>query len=315
MKYVYGPIPSRRLGQSLGIDPIPFKTCNWNCVYCQLGRTAPMTNTRREYAPPDAILAEAAAALAAHPPGTIDWVSFVGSGEPTLHSAIGHMIRRVKALTGIPVAVITNGALLYLPEVREDLRAADAVMPTLAAGEERLFRRITRPWPELTFERLLGGLIDFRQAYTGRLWVEVMLIRGMNDTDDALRALATALKRVGPDAIHLTLPDRPPAEPWVRPPDQEGLLRATAILGALAEIVPPSGGDVDLSGCQDAADAALAVIRRHPIREVDLRRALGRWAPDQVAEALQRLAAGGQARLVMRYGQRFWSYAGARYAD
>ena len=186
MTYVFGPVPSRRLGQSLGIDPIPQKTCNWNCVYCQLGRSTPMTNERREYIPPDAILAEVTQALRSHSPGEIDWVTFVGSGEPTLHSGLGEMIRRVKACTSLPVAVITNGALLYLPEVRADLVLADAVLPTLDAGSADLYRKINRPWPELTFERVVDGLLAFRADYTGKLWVEVMLVRGMNDSEDGI---------------------------------------------------------------------------------------------------------------------------------
>lgn len=314
MKYVYGPLPSRRLGQSLGIDPIPFKTCNWNCVYCQLGRTVPLTNQRREYVPPEAILAELRAALAAHAPGTIDWISFVGSGEPTLHSGLGQLIRAVKRLSDIPVAVITNGALLYDPQVREDLRAADAVMPTLAAGDARLYRAITRPWPELAFERVVDGLAAFRRIYAGKLWVEVMLVKGLNDSEPALRDLAAVLRRIGPDAVHLTLPERPPAEPWVEPPDEEGLMRATAILGGMAELVHPATGSVDLAGCEDVVEAVVAVIKRHPLREVDVARALDRWTAGQVAAALETLAAGGQARLVMCYGERFWSYAGAHYA-
>ena len=134
MNYVYGPIPSRRLGRSLGVDPIPLKTCNWNCIYCQLGRSVPLTNERRAYAPQVAILDEIQAVLGRHQPGDIDFISFVGSGEPTLHSGIGWLIRQVKAMTSIPVAVITNGTLLYLPEVRADLLPADVVMPTLSAG-------------------------------------------------------------------------------------------------------------------------------------------------------------------------------------
>ena len=111
MKYVYGPVPSRRLGQSLGIDTIPLKTCNWNCVYCQLGRTEPLVNQRNDYFPPEEILAEIREVLDSHKPGEIDWVTFVGSGEPTLHASIGWLIRKVKALSDLPVAVITNGSL------------------------------------------------------------------------------------------------------------------------------------------------------------------------------------------------------------
>ena len=127
MNYVFGPVPSRRLGQSLGIDPVPLKTCNWNCVYCQLGRTVPLTNVRRDFYPREHILVEVEKALESHVPGEIDWVTFVGSGETTLHASIGWLIQKVKALTDLPVAVITNGSLLYLPEMRTALSRADAV--------------------------------------------------------------------------------------------------------------------------------------------------------------------------------------------
>ena len=147
MKYVFGPVPSRRLGQSLGIDTIPLKTCNWNCVYCQLGRTRPLTNTRREYIPCQDILTEVQQALSAHQPGEIDWVTFVGSGEPTLHSMLGGLIEQVKKLCDLPVAVITNGALLFLSKVRTELAVADAVLPSLDAGNPRLYRKINRPGP------------------------------------------------------------------------------------------------------------------------------------------------------------------------
>jgi len=315
MKYVFGPVPSRRLGQSLGIDTIPLKTCNWNCVYCQLGRTIPLTNERKEYIPRADILAEVKQALAAHKPGEIDWVTYVGSGEPTLHVGLGWLIREVKALTDLPVAVITNGALLYLPEVRQELSAADAVLPTLDAGNPRLYRKINRPYPEITFERLVEGLIAFRREYQGQLWVEVMLVRGLNDTEEALREIAATLQTIHPDQVHINLPTRPPAELWVQPPDEEGLLRARAILGEVARVVHPAEGDFDLSGYKDMVDAVVAVITRHPMREEELIRTLERWSPGQVQEALQALSLSGRAQVVERYSYRFWSAAPARYPE
>ncbi|MBZ0167919.1 radical SAM protein [Candidatus Methylomirabilis lanthanidiphila] len=314
MKHVFGPVPSRRLGQSLGIDPIPFKTCNWNCVYCQLGRSTPMTNERRDYVPREEIIAEVKDALAAHRPGEIDWITFVGSGEPTLHAGLGMMIRHVKTLTEIPVAVITNGSLLYRHDVREELTAADAVLPTLDAGTESLYRRINRPWPDLTFERLVDGLIAFRQRFSGKLWIEVMLIKGVNDTEMALTDLAAVLRRIGPDEVHINLPIRPPAESWVAPPDREGLARASALLGEIAHVLIPAEGAFDLSGHDNVVDAVVGVIIRHPIPEDDLIKTLDRWTRGQVERALADLAAGGRAQVVTRYGKRFWSYVGARYA-
>lgn len=315
MNYVFGPVPSRRLGQSLGIDTIPLKTCNWNCVYCQLGRTIPLTNMRHEYFPREVILAEVAQALAAHAPGAIDWVTFVGSGEPTLHQGIGWLIRQVKTSTDLPVAVITNGALLYLPEVRAELAAADAVLPTLDAGNAELYRQINRPHPDCTFDRLVEGLLAFRAEYHGQLWVEVMLVRGLNDTAAALREIAAVLQRVQPDQVHINLPTRPPVETWVQPPDAEGLLRALGILGQIAHVVHPAAGSFDLSGYDSVLDAVVGIITRHPMREDELRRALEKWSPGQVDTALAQLAARGQAQVVERYGCRFWSAAPSHYPD
>jgi wyosine [tRNA(Phe)-imidazoG37] synthetase (radical SAM superfamily) len=313
MKYVYGPVPSRRLGQSLGIDPIPLKTCNWNCVYCQLGRTVPLVNTLKEYAPPKAVVAEVREALEAHSPGDIDWATFVGSGEPTLHSGLGRMISDVRELTDLLVAVITNGSLLYLPQVRRALSEADAVMPSLDAGSAALYRQINRPHPEATFERLLEGLMSFRQEYWGKLWPEVMLVRGLNDTEQALQDIAAALDRMRPDAVTINLPTRPPAETWVEPPDEEALMRAVAILGDVAEIVHPAVGSFDLSGADSLLEAVVGIITRHPMRQEELELALAQWAPGNVSTALAELEASGQAQVVERYGSRFWSAAGSRF--
>lgn len=315
MKYIFGPVPSRRLGQSLGIDTIPLKTCNWNCVYCQLGRSVPLTNERREYYPRQDILDEAEKALIAHKPGEIDWVTFVGSGEPLLHTGIGWLIHRLKELTELPVAVITNGSLLFLPAVRQELVAADAVLPSLDAGTAELYRRINRPHPEVTFDRLVEGLVAFRGEYPGKLWVEVMLVRELNDTPQALWDIAKVLQRVRPDAVHINLPTRPPAETWVQPPLEESLMQAMAILGNIAEVVHPTEGSFVLSGYDNLVDAVIGIITRHPMRQEELERTLARWSPDQVNRTLKELASSGRAQIVERYGVRFWIAAPARFPD
>ncbi len=315
MKYVFGPVPSKRLGQSLGVDTIPLKTCNWNCVYCQLGRTQPVTNLRKQYYPPEEIVAEVRETLQAHRPGEIDWVTFVGSGEPLLHESMGWLIRQVKQNTDLPVAVITNGSLLYLPEVREELLAADAVLPTLDAGSEALYRKINRPHAGSTFKRQVDGLVTFRREYQGRLWVEVMLLQGVNDTPEALRDLAAVLEKVQPDAVHINLPTRQPVETWVHPASEEGLLQALAILGDVAVVVHPAEGSFDLSGYDDPLDAILAIITRHPMRETELERTLSRWSPGRVQQVLSDLDASGRAQVVERHGVRFWSSAPSHYPD
>jgi wyosine [tRNA(Phe)-imidazoG37] synthetase (radical SAM superfamily) len=314
MNYVFGPVPSRRLGKSLGIDPIPLKTCNWNCVYCQLGRTRPLTNTRCGYNPRANILAEVQEALAAHQPGEIDWVTFVGSGEPTLHSGLGWLIRQVKALTILPVAVITNGALLCLPEVRTELVAADAVLPSLDAGNPRLYRKINRPWPKLTFEAHLQGLAAFRRVYAGQLWIEVMLVKGLNDTEEALQEIATVLRDIRPDQVHVLLPERPPAENWVQPADEAGMKRAKDILGKVTHVLQPVIGQTVTHSTDDLESAVLGIITRHPMPEEELCTALGCFAPAEVHQMLEILRAEEKAQTIARHGKRFWSASGAHYA-
>ena len=313
MKYVFGPVPSRRLGQSLGIDPVPLKTCNWNCVYCQLGRSLPLTNERHEFFPREEIIVEVEQALASHKAGEIDWVTLVGSGETTLHASIGWLIRQVKSLTPLPVAVITNGSLLYLPEMRLELFPADAVLPSLDAGNARLYRKINRPHPEVSFKRLIEGLAAFRKEYQGKLWVEVMLVRGLNDTEAALYEIAAVLKRIHPDEVHILQPTRPPAETWVQPSDEEGLLRAHAILGDIARVIYPASGTFDLSGTESLVDAVVGIITRHPMREDELVETLNHFSPAEVTSVLKELEKSGKAQVVERYGTRFWSASPAYF--
>lgn len=314
-KYVFGPVPSRRLGQSLGIDPVPLKTCNWNCVYCQLGRTKPFVTDRKAYVDTQAILDQTRAALKNHQPGEIDWVTFIGSGETCLHSGVGDMIRAVREMTDLPIAVITNGSLLDLPEVREELLAADAVLPTLDAGNAVLFRRINRPHPSLTYERHINGLLRFREMYHSRLWVEVMLIQGVNDTEKELIEIADELKRIQPDEIHILQPTRPPVEPWVAPPDSEGLLRAHAILGETSKTILPAEGVFDLGSENNLIDAIIGIITRHPMKESELVETLAHWPKVDIMGTLDDLRQSGKAQVIVRYGIRFWSASAAHFPN
>jgi len=313
MKFVFGPVPSRRLGQSLGIDPVPMKTCNWNCVYCQLGRSTPLINERRDYSPPEDVLSEVRDVLSGHKEGEIDWVTFAGSGEPLLHKSIDRLIAGVKAASDLPVALLTNGSLLHLPEVRKAVLPTDAVMPTIDAGSADMFRKINRPHPDVSFEQYIDGLVALREEYTGRFWPEVMLIKGLNDTEASLKDIADVLGRMNPDLVHINLPVRPPAETWIEPPDEEGMMRALVILGDTAHVVHPGGEGLELSGFDTAVDAIADVVSRHPMREDEIRDALDRWPAEQIEEALTQLESSGKIQVVERFGARFWTSASSRY--
>ncbi len=234
-KYLYGPVPSRRLGRSLGVDIVPFKVCTFDCVYCQLGRTTQKTLERKDYIPVDAVLSELKDKLA----GVIeaDYITISGSGEPTLHSKLGELIDGIKKITEIPVAVITNGTLLYRQDVRADCARADVVLPSLDAGDEQTFQKINRPHPDLSSQKLTDGLSAFRDEFPGRLWLEVFLIEGFNTDKAQIEKIMNAVKRIRPDKIQLNTAVRPAAEPNVKKVDTAKMQAIARQFGHTCEVV------------------------------------------------------------------------------
>jgi len=265
-RYIYGPIPSRRLGRSLGISPIPDKTCNFSCIYCMLGRTDHLTNERKEYFKLEDILAELADALR-HVSPPPDHISIVGNGEPTLYLRLGDLIRGARELTSIPIAVITNGALLSEPAVREALAETDIVLTSFNAPTEELFRRIDRPCPGITFEAMKQGLLDFAHTRRkGQLWVEMMLLKGINDSPETLEQTRWVLQDVEPDRVFVDTPIRPPAEDFAHPVTPEALVLAEKALGG----AQPSGfdfGPFTIAAGADPLETLAGVCKRHPMRE------------------------------------------------
>jgi len=221
--YTYGPVPSRRLGQSLGISPIPAKTCSYSCVYCQLGRTNRLRAVRQSFFRKEDIVNEVEARIKS---AAVDYITIVGDGEPTLSSDIGWLIRTCRERFAVPVAVITNGSLLYKPDVREELCEANTVLPTFDAGNERLFKAVNRPHGSISFRDMLNGLQTFRKEFSGQLWLEVMLVDGLNDSEEALQEISGHIQNIAPDRIYITTPVRPPAESWVKPPSPQSIIRA-----------------------------------------------------------------------------------------
>ncbi len=283
MKITYGPVPSRRLGRSLGVSTIPFKTCDYSCVYCQLGRTTYMTDQRKDFFPPEELLNEIERAIKPEVESSnreIDFVTFVGEGEPTLCKSLGWLIRKTKETADIPIAVDTNGSLLYREDVRNDVSQADVVMPSLDAGTAETFRRINRPHRGIVFEAVLEGMEKFRQEYDGEIWVEVMLVKGLNDSAEELEAIKSRLRLIKPNRTYINVPIRPPAEPWAVPPKKEAIALAHAILGDVnvVDITAEETGDFSIAGFTNPEDAILAIIKRHPMRE------------EQVIETLKNLS-------------------------
>ena len=218
MKYVFGPVNSRRLGVSLGVDIVPFKVCSFNCVYCECGGTTVLTDEVKEYLPFDEIKAEISQVLSKKP--RIDVVTFSGSGEPTLNSRLGDLIKFIK--TDFPeykVAVLTNSSLLHREDVRESLLNADIIYPSLDAVSEEVFNKIMRPVAGTDPESVVDSIVLLRNEFKGILCLEIFIIAGVNDTEDELRRLKDACIKIRPDEIHLNHLDRPGAEEWVKPSD------------------------------------------------------------------------------------------------
>jgi len=219
MKYIYGPVPSRRLGRSLGIDPIPSKTCNFQCIYCQLGKTTNFTNERKNYLPKNEIIAEMKEAIKKNEVN-LDYITFVGSGEPTLYKDLNELILKAKQFSNKPICVITNGGLLYDKEVQNALMLADIVLPSLDAGDENSFIRINRPHPSIKYDSVIQGFIDFKKVFTGKFWIEIMIMKGINDSKEELLKIKKKIELIKPDRIDINVPIRPPTEKGVKIPDK-----------------------------------------------------------------------------------------------
>jgi len=261
--YTYGPVPSRRLGKSLGVSPIPYKTCSYSCVYCQLGKTIHLRIKRQSFFPKHDILEEIAGRTG---DSAVDYITIVGDGEPTLSLDIGWIIRKCKERFSLPVAVITNGSLLFREDVRKDLYEADTVIPSLDAGNRETFKFINRPHGLIDYELMYNGLRAFRKEFSGQLWMEIMLVEGINDTVDSLLQLRSAIYKLSPDRLYLMSPTRPPAESWVKPPTSAHMIRARKIIGSGEPVAHREEGRFGISLYKDASQAIEEIGSRHPLR-------------------------------------------------
>ncbi|MFZ5905810.1 MAG: radical SAM protein [Nitrospirota bacterium] len=272
MNHVYGPVPSRRLGFSLGVDIVPYKTCTLDCIYCQIGRTTEKTLDRKPYAHKGDIMAEVKEVL--RKKQSIDYITFSGSGEPTLNADIGVLIEEVKEYTSLPVAVLTNGTLLFREDVQNDLLHADVVLPSLDAASLPVFRRVNRPHPALNIETVLDGLKKFRGIYGGRIWLEIMLIRGVNDSAEELSRIRNAVTAIRPDRVHLNTVVRPPAEMHAKPLSREEMRTVKRVLDEDCEVIAEFHGHM-AEEAENVEDSLVEMARRRPVTITDIAHVLG----------------------------------------
>lgn len=273
-RHLYGPVPSRRLGRSLGIDLVPHKICTYDCIYCQIGSTTEKTLVRKEYAPVKEILEEVKSFLKGEP-SPVDHLSLSGSGEPTLHSQIRSVIEGIKTITSIPVAVITNGSLLCEEEVRQDLLRADIVLPSLDAVSSDVFMRINRPRPGVSVEKVIEGLVEFRKVYKGQIWLEILFCKGINDGKEELMRMKKVVDRIQPDLIHLNTVVRPPSEKWAVPLGQKEMEEIRAFFGKSASIISEFDRHPPMVSEMNIKEEILEILKRRPLSLSDLSKGMG----------------------------------------
>jgi len=270
-EYIFGPVPSRRLGRSLGVDLVPFKTCTYDCIYCQLGRTTNKTTQRKEWVPIDIVTEQLKEKLDSKP----DYITLSGSGEPTLYSRLEELIFRIKEITDIPVAVLTNGSLLWLPEVRKALKSADLVVPSLDAGSSQIFQYVNRPDSDITFSKILQGLVDFRKDYNGQYWLEVFLLAGVTTPEAEVNRLKTCIAAIQPDRVQVNTVTRPPAEGFAEPVPQKQLQIITEKLYEKAEVIADYSNVHKQQDFSARYEDVLTLLKRRPCSIEDISAGLG----------------------------------------
>jgi len=272
-RYIYGPVPSRRLGLSLGIDIVPMKVCTLDCIYCQLGRTTEKSTVRREFVDIDAVIAEVKSRLAEGV--RADYITIGGSGEPTLNSRLGDLIDGLHRVTDIPVAVLTNGTLFYREDVRAECAKADVVIPSLDAGDEAAFEAVNRPARDISIEKLVSGLSMFRDEFAGQIWLEVFIVPGVNTSPEQIAEMKELVARIRPDKVQLNTAVRPPAERSVEPASYDTLAAIARQMGGHCEVIADvPAGCCDRQAAEVTADV-LSMLKRRPCSVQDLCTGLG----------------------------------------
>ena len=301
---IFGPVPSRRLGFSLGIDLVPYKVCSLDCVYCQIDRTTEKSLTRKDYVCIDTILDQLQARLAEGVKA--DVISLTGSGEPTLNAGLGSLIDGIRVLTSIPIAIITNSTLLNDPEVRAQCAKADILLPSLDAVMPEAFSKVNRPHETLTVEALIQGLVDFRAQFSGEIWLEVFLVEGMNTDPNHLQALRHAIERIAPNRVQLNTAVRPTADSGIVRLSPERMLAIANQLGPECEIIADFSKAPSTAKEAIGSEHILNLVDRHPSSMSDICSCLGLSASGAQA-LIATLTRSGQLVFEQREGITYYS--------
>ncbi|MBN2419299.1 MAG: radical SAM protein [Deltaproteobacteria bacterium] len=267
MPYIFGPVPSRRLGLSLGIDLIPRKTCSYDCIYCEVGKTTDRIMEPFSFASVQDIVKELKEVLSK---GSPDVITLAGSGEPTLNMDIGVLISEIKRITSIPVALLTNGSLLWMKEIREKVKGVDILIPTLSSVYEETYRKIHRPHPGLKLDDIIQGLKDMRKEYSGKYFLEVVLLKGLNDSENEISGLKRIINEIQPHKVQLNTVVRPPSEPSAISISSEKLEEIKDILGGNTEIIAAAHIKSTVNNLDSKSDQILEMIKRRPVTIDDI---------------------------------------------
>jgi wyosine [tRNA(Phe)-imidazoG37] synthetase (radical SAM superfamily) len=291
-KHLFGPVPSRRLGRSLGVDLTPFKTCTLDCIFCQLGRTTHQTLDRQEYVSVAGVTKELQEWIEAG--GKADFVTLAGSGEPTLNTGFGEVLQFVRERTAIPTALLSNGTLFWQPAVREAAKRADVVKVSLSAWDQFSFEHVNRPHPDLSLRTIMDGFRVFRDGFQGKLWIEVFLLSGLNSTRHDVEKIAELVNAVGPDEIHLNTAVRPHAEDFALPMPRNKMEELTGLFRPAAKVIAEFASDqsVDVAANEKTI---LAMLKRRPCTAAQMADVF-RMHPNEVSKYLGKLLRTGRIR-------------------
>ena len=321
MKYLFGPVYSRRLGHSLGIDLLPPKICTLNCVYCEVGPTTDLTCERKEYVPTEEILKEIDQVFAQGTGGRpIDVFTLTAMGEPTLHTGIGRIIAYLKGKTDKPVAVLTNGTLFFDPKVRAELSAADIVIPSLDAARQESFERVNQPASAVNLEQVIEGLALFSREFRGEFWLEILLVRDLNDSVEDLVALQQAVRKIHPTRIQLNTVARPPMDGCARPVTREKMEQAAAMLadgyeGRIDILIDfqaigekREGEEKQAQKRQALIEEVAAMLQRRPCPLEEIDKALHVQDLELTRDCVQMLVEAGRIEKIIHNDKEFYHY-------